>query len=130
MSEQYRANYRLLEVREHLGENPNALGVPWAEFVGDRSTEQIFRVPSAEVIDAYLELQAYGVDAYGHEVIVNDRALSGFDVPPGDGWQYWMTTIQVPDLREGENTLRIRRDPDTHDEFVIGTVTVNWREPV
>lgn len=130
MSEQYRADYRLLEVREHLGENPGALDVPWADFVGDRSSEQTFRVPTDAVTGPYLELQAYGVDAYGHDIVINGTPLSGFDVPPGDGWQYWMTRIQAPDLREGDNWLRIHRDADTHDEFVVGTVTVNWRVPV
>ena len=130
MSEQYRATYRLLEVREHLGEDPDALDVPWATFAGDASSERTFRVPTDAATDPYLELQVYGVDAYGHEIVVNGQSLSGFDVPPGDGWQYWMTGITVRDLRHGENTLQIRRDPDTHDEFVVGTITVNWRQPV
>ncbi|WP_336001014.1 DUF7383 domain-containing protein [Halorientalis halophila] len=130
MSERYRADYRLLNVREHLGEKPEALDVPWAEFAGDESTTQTFRVPTDDVIDPYLELQVYGVDAYGHDVVINDQSLSGFDLPPCEGWQYWMVRVSVPALRQGENSLCVRRDPDTHDEFVVGTVTVNWREPL
>jgi len=130
MADRHRANYALCDFQEHLGEDPDALGVPWAEFAGDESSERTFQVPTDAATDPYLEIQAYGVESYGHEIEVNGQPLPGFDLPPVDGWQYWMNTIRQEVFREGTNTLRIRRNADALDEFVVGTVTVHWREPV
>lgn len=41
-----------------------------------------------------------------------------------------MDTITGADIVEGENTLRFARDSSTDDDFVVGTVTVHWREPI
>ncbi|PSQ02066.1 hypothetical protein BRC94_02325 [Halobacteriales archaeon QS_5_70_17] len=129
MSEQrYRSNYALIDVSEHLGPDDD-LDVPWAEFVGDESSEYSFSVPVADAVDGYVTVQALDVAAYGHEIVVNGKALSGFDIPPSSGWQCWMDVMAGVDLREGENTIRIRRDPETDDSFVIGSLRVTWREP-
>lgn len=130
MSEQRRANYALIDFREHLGEDASALDVPWADFVGSSTSEETFTVPTDDVVDPYVELQAYDVGAYGHEIVVNGESLSGFDIPPAEGWQFWMDELTGADLHAGENTIAIERDTDVHDEFVVGTVVVNWREPV
>jgi len=131
MSEPSRlANYALVEFGEHLGEDKSSLDVDWAEFVGNRSAERAFTVPTADATDAYLELQAYDVGSFGHDILVNGRSLSGFDIPPSPDWQYWMDSITGPALVEGENTIQVRRAPDSDDSFVVGTVTVHWREPV
>jgi hypothetical protein len=126
-----RANYTLLDFQEHLGESSDGLDVPWAEFVGNhRSTEHEFTVPAGPVTEPYLECQLFAVDSYGHEIIVNGDALSGFDIPPAPGWQYWMDTITGAELIEGENTIRFVRDADTRDDFVIGSVVVHWKESI
>jgi hypothetical protein len=125
-----RANYALISVQEHLGVDPDILAVPWAEFVGNRSTEYTFTVPSGSVVDPYVELQVFDIDAYNHEILINGDALSGFDIPPASGWQYWMDTITGATLVEGENVLRFARDSSTEDDFVVGAVTVHWREPI
>lgn len=128
---QMRANYALLDFQEHLGESSDGLDVPWAEFVGNhRSSEQRFTVPAGPVTEPYLEIQMFDVGEYGHEIVVNGDALTGFDIPPAPGWQYWMDTITGAELTEGENTIRIIRDADTRDDFVIGSVIVHWKEPV
>jgi hypothetical protein len=41
-----------------------------------------------------------------------------------------MDPITVANLIEGTNTLRFVRDASTGDDFVIGTVTIHWKEPV
>lgn len=125
-----RGNYALIDFREHLGADADALDVPWAAFMGNESTKAEFTVPTADATDAYVQLQAYDVQAYGHEILVNGESLSGFDIPPADGWQYWMDAIPSVDLEEGVNTVQIVRDEETLDEFVIGTLTVHWREPI
>lgn len=124
-----RANYALLDVMEHLGPDEEGLDVPWATFAGNRTAEQSFAVP-AEPSEAYFALQAFDVGEYGHEVLVNGDPVSGFDLPPSPGWQYWMDAITGAELVEGENTLRVVRDRDTADGFVVGTVAVHWKEPV
>ncbi|WP_254536729.1 DUF7383 domain-containing protein [Halomarina litorea] len=131
MSEtRYRSNYALVEFSEHLGDDEDDLDVPWAEFVGDRSTEHEFSVPVEGAIDGYVTVQALDVGTYGHEILVNGESLSGFDIPPGEGWQCWMDVMAGVDLRKGENTIQVRRDTDADDSFVVGTLRVTWREPI
>ncbi|MFB6141364.1 MAG: hypothetical protein ABEJ26_13135 [Halosimplex sp.] len=125
-----RSNYALVPVQQHLGQNEESLAVPWAEFVGDETDEFEFEVPTADATEAYLELQAYDVEEYGHEIRINGVALSGFDIPPAEGWQHWMDTLSGLDLSEGTNTVQIERDTTTTDAFVVGVVIVHWKEPV
>lgn len=125
-----RANYALVEFNEHLGEDARALDVPWAEFAGNRSSVRRFSVPTDDPTDAYFTVQAFDVGVFGHDVVINGEPVSGFDVPPAEGWQLWMDTITGTDLVEGENTIRVVRDRDSDDGFVVGTVAVHWKEPV
>jgi hypothetical protein len=125
-----RANYALVTFMEHLGEDQDGLDTPWAEFVGNRTAEHEFEVPTDDATEPFVQLQAYDVAEFGHEIIVNGEQLTGFDIPPSPGWQCWMDSITGVDLREGENTIQVRRDTDSDDDLVIGTVTVHWKEPV
>ncbi|MFC7047090.1 hypothetical protein ACFQH6_18335 [Halobacteriaceae archaeon GCM10025711] len=129
MDDATRANYALLDVLEHLGDDEDALDVPWATFAGNRTSRLTFEVPSSDVTDAYFGLQAFDVGAYGHEVLVNDEPVTGFDIPPRDGWQYWVDSVTGTALVEGENSFRVVRDAATEDNFVVGVVTVHWKEP-
>jgi hypothetical protein len=130
MAERYRANYAVLSVLEQLGPSSDGLDVPWADFAGNRSSKQEFVVPTDDPIDPYLEIQVFDVGTFGHEILVDGDPLTGFDMPPGEGWQYWMDTITDRRLIAGDNTLQIRRDKSTDDSFAVGTVVVNWKEPV
>ncbi|MEF8853512.1 MAG: hypothetical protein V5A44_05125 [Haloarculaceae archaeon] len=125
----HRANYALVTVLEQLGPSADALDVPWAEYAGDETAVHGFTVPEGAT-EAYVELQAYDIGAYTHEIVLNGDPLSGFDVPPAEGWQYWMDAITERELAAGENTLQIRRDTATDDAFAVGTAVVNWKEPV
>jgi len=126
----YRANYATVEFQTHLGQNEESLAVPWAEFVGDATDPHTFTVPTDEAVDPYLELQAYDVEEFGHEIRVNGTSLSGFDIPPAEGGQHWMDTLAGSSLVAGENRIRIERDTSTTDAFVVGVAVVHWREPV
>lgn len=121
------ADYATVSVQELFGPEEDALDLPWATFVGDHGKTHAFDVPAADPTDSYLEVQAFDVAEYGHEIMLNDEPLSGFDIPPGEGWQYWMDTISGSPLRSGENHLRIERDATTDDAFAVGTVVVHWR---
>ncbi len=125
----HRANYALVPFQEHLGPDREALDVPWASFAGDRTEQGIFEVPTGDAQDAYVEMQVYEAGSYDHELLINGDSLTGFDVPESDGWQYWMDTVTGASLEEGKNTLQFRRDRDSGDSFVVGTVVVNWKEP-
>jgi hypothetical protein len=118
------ADYALVTMLEHLGEDPAALGVDWAEFVGEASTVETFEV-HGDPTDAYVQLQVYDVGTYGHEILVNGEPLTGFDIPPSRGWQVWLDAVTGPGLRSGENTVQVVRGDD--DEFAVGTVVVHWR---
>lgn len=120
----HHANYALLPVFEQLGPSRDDLDVERAEFAGDRSSQQTFTVPGTDPVDAYLELQLYDVGEYGHEIVLNGEPLAGFDLPPVNGWQYWMDGVGELTLQES-NTLRIHRNGD--DSFAVGNVVVHWR---
>jgi hypothetical protein len=125
-----RANYTTVYVGAQLGPEGADLGLEWASDAGDATEPLPFEVPTADPRDAYVGLQAYDVGTYGHEIRVNGESLSGFDVPPNEGWQYWVDTVTGASLAEGDNELRIVRDADTRDAFAVGTITVHWKEPV
>lgn len=130
MSERFRSNYALLDFSEMLGPHAEAMDVEWAEFAGDQSSELDFEVPTAGARDGYVTIQALDVSEYSHEVVVNGESLSGFDLPPCEGWQTWMDVVSGVELVEGTNTLQFLRDDETRDAFVVGSVRVTWREPI
>jgi len=125
-----RANYALVNFMELLAEEETDLDTPWAEFAGNRTDQHRFTVPTDDPTEGFVQLQAYDVAEFGHEILVNGQPLSGFDIPPSSGWQCWMDSITGAPLVNGENTVRVRRDDTTDDAFVIGTATVHWKEPV
>ncbi|UPV75259.1 hypothetical protein M0R89_04120 [Halorussus limi] len=126
----YRANYALVNVSAYLGPDEDVLDVPWAEYVGDATEEFEFTVPTDRATDPYVGLQAFRVGEYGHELRINGESLGGFDVPPGNGWQYWEDAVTEVELVEGANSLQFVRDDDADDSFAVNNVTVHWREPV
>lgn len=117
-------------VGAQLGPDDQRLDLDWATHAGDETAAREFEVPTDNAGDAHVGLQAFDVGTYGHEIRVNGDPLGGFDIPPDDGWQYWVDTLSDGALREGTNRLRIARDPDTRDAFAVGSVVVRWTEPV
>jgi hypothetical protein len=113
-----------------LAPETRELDLDWADNVGDETGAYEFDVPTANATDGYVGIQAFDVGEYGHEILINGEPMSGFDIPPNDGWQYWVDTFgDRVSLTEGRNSLRIARDTDTSDAFAVGTVTVHWKEP-
>ncbi|SHG44523.1 DUF7383 domain-containing protein [Halobaculum gomorrense] len=125
-----RATYATVYLGAQLAPEETQLELDWADDAGDRTDDHEFEVSTDDPREAYLEIQAFDVGEYGHEVLVNGEPLSGFDIPPNDGWQLWTDTVSGVDLREGTNTLAIARDPDSDDAFAVGTVRVHWKESV
>ncbi|MGM0591253.1 MAG: DUF7383 domain-containing protein [Halobacteriota archaeon] len=123
-----RANYATLFVGAQLGPEDRQLDLDWATFVGDETDAYEFTVPTDSAEEPYIGVQAFDVGDYGHEIELNGQALGGFDIPPCDGWQYWVDTLSNVDLVEDTNTVRICRDIETRDRFAIGTVIVHWKE--
>lgn len=126
----HRANYATVYVGAQLAPEGEELALDWASAAGDRTDAFAFSVPAADTVDPYVGVQAFDVGEYGHEIVVNGDPMGGFDIPPTDGWQHWIDTLTDADLREGENTVEIRRDTGTDDAFAIGTVSVHWKEPI
>ena len=124
-----RATYATVYVGAQLAPDGAALQLDWADDAGDRTDDYEFQVSTDDPREPYLEIQAFDVAEYGHDVLVNGEPLTGFDVPPNDGWQLWTDTVSGVDLRAGTNTLALARDTDTDDAFAVGTVRVHWKEP-
>ena len=124
-----RANYVTLYLGVQLAPEGGALDLDWATRAGDETEPYEFSVPTAEATDGLIGIQAFDVDEYGHEIYVNGDPLTGFDVPPSDGWQYWQDTITGASLREGTNTVSIVRDARTDDAFAVGNLFVHWKAP-
>ena len=126
----HRANYETVYLGVQLGPEGRELNLDWASPVGDETDTYEFSVPTDDPAEGLLGVQAFNVSKYGHEIYVNGEVLSGFDIPPSEGWQYWVDTITGAALREGTNEFRIVRDADTRDSFAVGNVFVHWKEPV
>jgi hypothetical protein len=124
-----RANYATVYVGAQLTPEDRRLDLDWATDAGDRTDPHSFEVPTDGATDPHVGLQAFDVGTYGHEIRVNGEPLSGFDIPPSEGWQYWVDTLAGASLRAGTNELQIARDADTRDAFAVGTVIVRWKEP-
>ena len=124
-----RANYASVHVGAQLAPEGRALNLEWADDAGDRTDAYEFEVATADPRDAFLGVQAFDVGEYGHELLLNGEALSGFDIPPNEGWQYWVDSVTGATLTEGTNTLEVARDEGTRDAFAVGTVWVHWQEP-
>ena len=75
-------------------------------------------------------MQVCDVSEFSHGIRLDGESLTGFDIDPGDGWQYWMDTISAGHLQAGDNTIQFRRDTETDDAFVVGPAVVHWTEPV
>lgn len=125
-----RANYALIFLGAQLGPDRSDLAVEWAEFCGDKTDEHSFTVPTSNPIDPYIGIQAFHVGDYGHEIQINAQPLGGFDIPPHDGWQYWMDALFDVELQEGTNTVRVVRDTSTTDAFALGNISIHWKEQV
>lgn len=126
----YRANYATIDVGTELAPPKRGLGLDWAARVEVETDVFEFEVPTGDAREAYVGIQAFDVGEYGHEVVLNGESLSGFDLPPSDGWQHWTDTVTGSTLHEGTNTLQIKRNTEGRDAFAVGTVRVHWKEPV
>lgn len=122
------SDYAIIFFGEHLGDNMDDLIVPWANFVGNQSTQLAFGIDGQPVGQGYMLVQALHVGVFSHEILLNKIALPGPVLPQHDGWQTWMITIDEQILKQGRNTIQIVRDANTGDDFVIGNVVVHWRE--
>lgn len=125
-----RANYATVYVGAQLTPDNKRLDLDWATDAGDQTDTYEFEIDAEEPHEGFVGIQAFDVETYGHEIRINGEPLSGFDIPPNDGWQYWEDTITGASLVEGTNTVEITRDPESGDAFAVGTVTVHWKETV
>ena len=125
-----RANYATMYVGAQLAPETRKLDLDWADDVGDETAALEFDVPTADPTDGYVGIQAFDVGEYGHEILINNNPINNFDIPPNEGWQYWVDTFgDAVSLSEGRNSVRIVRDEETTDAFAVGTVTIHWKEP-
>jgi hypothetical protein len=124
-----RADFAVIMLNEHLGDNAGDLLVPWATFVGDATTVKNFTVDGTPTGTGYLLIQTYDVQSESHRIVINGKELADTDIrshPAENTWQTWMDVIEPGVLKTGNNTIQIRRAPGG-DNFVISHVAINWR---
>ena len=125
-----RADFRAITFNEHLGDQAGDINAPWAPFMGNQTSVKTFNVDGVPTGEAYVLLQVYDVHSSGHKILVNGTDLAGFDIPQHpaeDRWQTWMDVMESGLLKQGANTIQITRQSGG-DNFIVGNVTVNWRE--
>jgi len=126
-----RADYRLVMFHEHLGDKAKDIKVSWAPFVGNQTTVRNFYIDGVPTGEAFLILQVYDIHSSGHKILINGTDLGGFDIPKAPGvWQIWMDRIDTTKLKQGNNSIQIVRDANTGDNFIVGSVLIQWRESV
>lgn len=80
--------------------------------------------------NGYLLIQARDVERGSHRILINNQELPGFDLPGqlafNQLWMTWMDGLPQAFLRQGENTITIRRT--SADDFRIENVVVHWKE--
>lgn len=80
--------------------------------------------------NGYLLIQALDIELDTHEILINDQNLPSFDLPGqlafNQLWMTWMDRVPQSFLRQGRNSITIRRT--SADDFRIENVVVHWRE--
>jgi len=123
-----RSDFTTILVNEHLGDKVQDLNIPWAQFVGNQTIPKNFEIDGNPRGKAYLLVQAFGVEEYGHKILINGTDLSGDDLmPEAGGWQTWMKVFDSSILKPS-NTLQIVRNASKGNNFVILNVVIHWRE--
>lgn len=122
------SDFGLITFWEHLGDKKGDLSTS-ATWVGDRTTVRNFNIDGVPQGKGYVLVQAYDVHEGSHQILINGQALPGMDIPKEVGkWQTWMDEIPSGIMKQGNNTIQIRRDTSTGDNFIIRTVAIHWRE--
>lgn len=85
-----------------------------------------FSVEGAPIGNAYLLIQAAGIQSSSHRIQINAVDLPSFDLVPQADWRLWMDRIPPGMLHAGQNRITIIRVGN--DDFNIANVVVHWRE--
>ena len=127
-----RADFEVIEFREHLGDKKGDLSTPYP-FLGDASSVRNFFIGSPPKDDAFITLQVFDVQDSYHRIKINGMDLPGWDIAlhgVNNRWYTWTDIIPRNYLRTGNNTVQILRNTGSGDNFIINYVIINWREDV
>ena len=142
-----RANYEIIAFDEHLGDNESDLPLDLAirsssafifdtyTFVGSQSSLRTFNIDSLPRGGGYLTIQLLHVHKKGHRMEINGvelgkETIMGTDVRSGSAyrWHIWTTDFKTRILKQGSNNVRIFKADNSSDNFLVGTLVINWRE--
>ncbi|MEM7049619.1 MAG: hypothetical protein AAF604_08170 [Acidobacteriota bacterium] len=131
-------NFTILEFFEQLGSEAGRLDVPWAKFEGETSSRKTFEIvgnptiydaaTEANLNQAFLLGQFWGVSDSSSQVMINGQALEGLTIPAATGWNSWLTVFSAPVLQQGTNSLEIKASPTLPSNFIIGSIVLQWQE--
>jgi hypothetical protein len=128
----YRSDFAVIKFNEHLGNNANDLNYDGTTFVGNQTTIRTFNLGDQPTGEAYFTLQLYDVQAEGHHVLINGKRTGGIikDIPKNleYKWFIWTNTIEKGIIQKGNNTIQIKRNSGSGDNFIVGSVIISWRE--
>lgn len=107
-------------------------------FGGDiTEATRTFNIEGNPISTGYLLIQHFDVEVRGHQILINNRNLPGFDIPPhkdiNEQWFTWMDIIPQGFMHQGKNSITIKRTncdkrPERCEGFRVGTVAIHWRE--
>ena len=124
-----KANFAVVRFNEHLGDNVGDLSAPNFTFVGNQTSLKNFDVPGIPTDEAYLIIQVLDVQNMGHRIQINGADLPGVDIvrTRDNEWQDVMDVIPARFLRQGNNTVQIRR-ASGGDNILVASAVIQWKE--
>ena len=123
------ANFTVVAFDEHLGDNVADLNAPGFTSTGNQTSVRNFNVAGVPTGTGYLIIQTLDVQNKGHRILINEADLPGQDLvrTRANRWQDVMDIIPEGFLRQGNNTIQVRR-ASGGDNILIGKVAINWQE--
>jgi hypothetical protein len=128
-----KTNFKTIIFNQHLGDDSDDLPTfSGMSFVGDQTTLVNFNIENTPIEKGYLLLHLWDLEEQSESI-----ELNGVNVFEGKhtGHQLgshkasiFLLPIEESILKQGNNTLQIKRDSSKGDNFHIYTVVVNWKE--
>ncbi len=121
------SDFAVVRVDAHFGDTASDISTS-LPFVGSLKNVN-FTIDGAPT-DGYILINSFDVDDKAHQVQINGKDLPGGDLVQHSGadrWQTRMRSIPGGILKQGLNTLTIKRHAG-EDNFLIAETVVHWRE--
>ncbi len=127
-----KANFETIIFNEHLGDDSGDLPAFSTTFVGDQTSIANFNIERTPVEKGYLLIHLWDNEKQTLMVEINGtNVFQGEYIAHQHGSHkasIFLLPVNANIMRQGNNTLQVKRDPNGSDNFHIYTVIVNWKE--